>query len=203
MRNLWCYEERPLEEAELAAKVKGWAKLSQGQKDAMMEPATLEVQAENCVKKVGQLMKQTARALDVLKKEAAKKQEFQQKRELKDAGRAAKEAEKAAERAKREAEKAAKRAEREARKPGPPSLSAARRKRAKNPERDRERAMERAERQQKAKDRLVKAGGSMYSAASKDKIKAELAQRGLKATGAATALMERLAEALEQEAATG
>ena len=192
MRTLWCYEERPLEEAELAAKVKGWAKLSQGQKDAMMEPATLEVQAENCVKKVGQLMKQSARALDVLKKEAAKKQEFQQKRELKDAGRAAK-----------EAEKAAKRAEREARKPGPPSLSAARRKRAKDPERDRERAMERAERQQKAKDRLVKAGGSMYSAASKDKIKAELAQRGLKATGAATALMERLAEALEQEAATG
>ena len=74
MRSLWCYEERPLEEAELAAKVKGWAKLSQGQKDGMMEPATLEVQAENCVKKVGQLMKQSARALDVLKKEAAKKQ---------------------------------------------------------------------------------------------------------------------------------
>ena len=34
-----------------------------------MEPATLEVQAENCVKKVGDLMKQSARALDVLKKE--------------------------------------------------------------------------------------------------------------------------------------
>ena len=117
MRDLWCYEEKPLEESELAAKVgKGWNKLSQGEKDAMMEPATLEVQAENCVKKVGKLMKQSARALDALKKEAAKKQEFQQKRKLKDTDRAAKETEKAAKKAEREARKAARKAEREARK---------------------------------------------------------------------------------------
>ena len=115
MRDLWCYEEKPLKD-ELAVKVTGWATLSQEEQNAMLEPPPPDVQAENCVEKVGELMKRSARALDALKKEAAKKQEFQQKRKLKDADRAAKEAEKAAKKAEREARRAAKKAERETRK---------------------------------------------------------------------------------------